>query len=185
MVVHGPEDLDRACRILHGFDCEAVPMGRPPVPGADRSGPWQDWLVAANALMLDNPARATDRRVLAKMAPLGLGPAFDPARFTREQAGGIADGIAEATALSRGAGFACKQVGQWLYPACNMGNFQQDYLTRARIAVAGLAALPPSEACYRAAVPAQGRVFEGPGPWRLRFAADALPPVDAFWSLTM
>jgi len=185
VVVNGPEDVSAALEILHRFSCEAAPMGKPPVPGADRTGPWQGWLAAANALMLESPAPATDRRVLAKMAPLGLGRDFDPARFSVAEAAEIASGIADATALARGAGFAGRQVGRWLYPAPNTGNFFQDYLTRARIAVAGLAALPPHEASYLAAVPPEGRVFDGPGPWRLRFAAGALPPVEAFWSLTM
>jgi len=87
--------------------------------------------------------------------------------------------------MARGAGFAGRRVGAWLYPAPNTGNFFQDYLTRARIAVAGLAALPPREATYLAAMPPEGRVFSGPGPWRLPFAAGDLPQVDAFWSLTM
>ncbi len=185
VVVYGPHDLDDALQVVHGFDCQAAPMSRPPAPGADRSGPWQDWLAAANALMLESPAPATDRRVLASMAPLGLGPDFDPARFSPVQGADIVAGIADATAITRGSGFAGNQVGQWIYPAANTGNFQQDYLTRARIAVSGLAALPPREASYLAAVPEQGRLFHGPGPWRLRFAADALPPVDAFWSLTL
>ena len=119
------------------------------------------------------------------MAPLGLGAGFDATRFSDAETVEIASGVADALALSRGSGFAGRQVGDWLYPAPNTGNFFQDYLTRARIAVAGLAALPPREATYLAAIPPEGRVFDGPGPWRLRFAADTMPPVDAFWSLTM
>jgi hypothetical protein len=120
------------------------------------------------------------------MGPLGLGSSgFDAARFSDAEAAEIEAGVADAMALARGAGFAGRKVGQWLYPAPNTGNFFQDYLTRARIAVAGLAALPPREATYLAAIPPEGRVFDGPGPWRLRFAIDQLPQVDAFWSMTM
>ena len=185
VVVTGPDDVDAALAVLRGFSCDAAPMAKPPADGADRMGPWQAWFAAANALMIENLAPATDRRVLRRIEPLGLGPNFHPARFSDAEAAQIEAGVADALALARGAGFAGRQVGQWLYPAPNTGNFFQDYLTRARIAVAGLAALPPREATYLAAVPAKGRVFDGPGPWRLRFAADELPPVDAFWSLTM
>jgi hypothetical protein len=185
VIVNGPSDESAALGLLQQFRCEAAPMGQRPAPGADRAGPWQAWLSAANALMLENPAPATDRRVLTRMEPLGLGPNFDSARFTDSQAADIVVGIADAIALARGAGFAGNKVGQWLYPAPNTGNFFQDYLTRARIAVAGLAALPPREASYLAAIPPEGRAFQGAGPWRLCFSADDLPPVDAFWSLTM
>jgi hypothetical protein len=186
VVVNGPADVDAALAVLRGFGCEAAPMSGPAAAGADRTGPWQAWFAAANALMMENPAPATDRRVLERIAPLGLGrPDFDPPGFSDAAAAEIAAGVAEATVLARAAGFAGRKVGEWLYPAPNTGNFFQDYLTRARIAVAGLAALPPREATYLAAVPPEGRAFDGPGPWRLRFAAHDLPPVDAFWSLTM
>ena len=186
VVVNGPADVDAALAVLHEFRCEAAPIAKPPAAGGDRTGPWQAWFAAANALMLENGAPATDRRVLERMAPLGLGaPGFDPARFKPAEAAEITAGVADATALARSAGFAGRKVGEWLYPAPNTGNFFQDYLTRARIAVAGLAALPPREATYLAAIPPEGRAFDGAKSWRLRFTADALPPVDAFWSLTM
>lgn len=185
-VVNGPSDVEAAQALLRQFECQAAPMASTPAPGADRTGPWKAWFQAANALMIENPPPATDRRVLARMAPLGLGsPEFDAERFTAAEQEQIAAGVAEAKALARGAGFAGRRVGDWLYPAPNTGNFFQDYLTRARIAVAGLAALPPREATYLAAIPPEGRAFDGEGPWRLRFEADALPAVDAFWSLTM
>jgi len=185
VVVNGPADVDAALAVLHGIGCEAAPIANAPVAGADRNGPWQAWFEAANALMLENGAPATDRRVFEIMAPLGLGAGFEAARFSAAEAAEIAAGVADATALARSAGFAGRKVGEWLYPAPNTGNFFQDYLTRARIAVAGLAALPPREATYLAAIPPEGRVFDGAKPWRLHFTADALPPVDAFWSLTM
>ncbi len=119
------------------------------------------------------------------MAPLGLGPDFDPARFTPAEAAEITTGMMDGAALTQSRGFAGKMVGDWLYPATNTGNFFQDYLTRARIAVTGLAALPIREATYLAALPPEGRLFDGDGPWRLTFAADALPQVEGFWSLTM
>jgi hypothetical protein len=185
VVVNGPDDVPAALAMLHAIGCDAAPS-RGHAPGAGRNGPWDAWLTAANALMIENPAPATDRRMLDRMAPLGLGnPAFDPGRFTAAQAAEIVAGIADATALAKGAGFGGRVVGDWIYPAANTGNFFQDYLGRARIAVSGLAALPPAEATYLVAVPPIGRAFDGAGPWRLHFPAGALPPVGAFWSLTM
>src|SRR6202000_140820 len=102
-----PEDVDAALAILRQFICNAAPMGPPPTGGADRTGSWQAWFAAANALMLENPAPATDHRALQRMAPLGLGlPGFDPARFPAEQALQIEAGVADAMALGKGMGFA-------------------------------------------------------------------------------
>jgi hypothetical protein len=186
VVVNGPADAQAALDLLRRFDCEAAPMAGAPARGADRTGSWQTWFAAAAGLMRENPAGALDTRMLQRMAPLGLGgPTFDPAGFTSAQGEEIVAGIGDARQMARAAGFGGRQVGQWIYPAANTGNFFQDYLNRARIAVSGLAALPPSEATYLAAVPPEGRSFDGPGPWRLHFRADELPPVDAFWSLTM
>jgi hypothetical protein len=185
VVVNGPDDVPAALAVLHGIGCAAAPS-QGCAPGADRSGPWEAWLKAANALMIENPAPATDRRLLERMASLGLGdPAFDPARFTPAEVEEIIAGIADGKALGKGAGFGGRMVGNWIYPAANTGNFFQDYVGRARIAVSGLAALPPAEATYLAAVPPEGRAFDGEGPWRLSFPAGRLPPVDAFWSFTM
>jgi hypothetical protein len=144
-------------------------------------------MTAANALLIENPPPPTDRRVLGRVAPLGLGAtAFDPGRFSAAEATQIAAGVKEALTLFRGVGFGGKRIGGWLYPATDTGNFFQDYLTRARIAVSGLAALPPAEAMYLAAISPDGKtVFDGEGPWRLRFAVGATPPVAAFWSLTL
>lgn len=186
VVVNGPDDAVAAQALLREFRCDAAPASGNWARGADRNGAWDRWLVAANALMLENPAPSTDRRMLQRMAPLGLGdPNFDPARFTPADVEAIVAGFADARTLSRSMGFGGRQVGGWLYPAANTGNFFQDYLGRARIAVSGLAALPPSEATYLAAVPSEGKAFDGEGPWHLSLPAGGLPPVDAFWSLTM
>lgn len=187
VVVNGPDDVADALAVLHAFQCDAAPADAEVAAGASRTGAWDNWLEAANALMVENPAPATDRRILQHMAPLGLGsPTFDAHRFKAAEAAEIASGIEDARALLHLAGFGGRRIGNWAYPAANTGNFFQDYVTRAQIAVSGLAALPPAEATYLVALSPEGAgVFSGDGLWRLRFAPDALPPVDAFWSLTM
>jgi len=186
VVVHGKDDVDAALAVLREFSCEAAPASSW-AAGASRTGPWQTWLKAANALLIESPPTATDRLMLGRMASLGLGlPEFDPERFSAVEADEIIAGLEDGKALARSAGFGGKQIGGWIYPATNTGNFFQDYLTRARIAVSGLAALPPAEAMYLTAVPPDGGIhFDGVGAWRLSFAAGSLPPVDAFWSLTL
>jgi len=187
VLVNGPDDVPNALALLHRFGCEGTPAKTTAAAGADRNGSWQAWFGAANALMLENPPLATDRKILSEMAPLRLGsPDFDPAKFSEADAEEITAGVNDAKKIALSAGFAGAKVGEWLFPAPNMGLFGQDYVTRARIAVSGLAALPTAEAMYITAFSPEGSpLFEGDGLWRLRFAKDALPPVDAFWSLTM
>jgi len=185
VLVSGPDDLPAAKAVLSGFKVAAAPAGRP-APGADRNGPWQDYFKAANALLLENPPPATDAKAIRQMAALGLGsPTFDPAKFTADEAASIAAGIAAARQQLRAPGFGGKRVGGWIFQASDTGAFFQDYLGRARIAIGGLAALPPAEAMYLTAVPPAGDGFDGDHLWRLHFAKGMRPPVDAFWSLTM
>jgi hypothetical protein len=186
VLVSGPDDLRSAQAVLAEFKVAASPAGRP-APGAERNGPWTAYFKAANALMLENPSPATDMGLLRRIAPLGLGSStFDPARFSVQDASAIAAGVDEARQAIRSSGFGGRKIGGWIYQASDSGAFFQDYLGRARIAVGGLAALPPAEAMYLTAVPPSGdRRFDGDHLWRLRFAKGMTPPVDAFWSLTM
>ncbi len=187
VLVDGPSDLPAALTLLKGFSLTPSPGKSVWAAGADRNGPWADWFRAANALMLENPPAPTDAAILHRMAPLGLGsPGFDPARFTAAEGAEIAAGVADALKGLHAAGFGGKVAGGWVMPATDNGAFFQDYSTRARIAIGGIAALPCAEAMYLAAVSPNGTpLFNTDDLMRLRFAPAELPPVNAFWSLTM
>jgi hypothetical protein len=124
--------------------------------------------------------------VIGRIAPLGLGPSltFDPAKFTGAEAQEIEAGIADAKVLLAGPGTE-EPVNGWRYPRADLGDFGQDYVFRARVAIGGLGALPRQEAMYMRAIAPGGRPKFWEGAWRLSFSPDQLPPVDAFWSLTM
>lgn len=63
--------------------------------------------------------------------------------------------------------------------------FGQDYLLRAAVAKDQIFVAVPEEAVYPIGrVDAQGQRLDGSHRYRIRFAPDALPPVDAFWSIT-
>jgi len=77
-------------------------------------------------------------------------------------------------------------VDGWIYPRPSIGNFGTDYLYRASIATWGLGALPASEAMYMRASGMQANAtFDGRRAYRLLFPAEAAPPVEAFWSLSL
>ncbi|WP_164844058.1 DUF1214 domain-containing protein, partial [Croceicoccus ponticola] len=63
--------------------------------------------------------------------------------------------------------------------------FGTDWLLRAAVAKDQIYVAIPEEAVYPIGrVDADGRPLHGAKRYRIRFAADALPPVNAFWSIT-
>ena len=186
VVVGGPADLDAARAVLGGYRVEGGTLGAAAAKGARRDGPWQDYFRAASSLLAENPPPATDLGVLRRIKPLGLDAGFDPGRFTPAQQAEIAAGVADAIALVKGVGLGSDEKNGWLFQAADTGEFFQDYLGRARVALGGLAALPPAEAMYLTALAPDGkRTFDGDGAYRLHFGPGQLPPVNAFWSLTL
>jgi hypothetical protein len=182
--VSGPEDIDPVHKIQDGILLKASPA-RGLGSFAQRNSAWGEYFASASVLLAENPPRATDLAVLHRIAPLGLGSrGFDAAKFTATEAHEIEAGIADAKSIVAGARIE-KPLNGWRYPSPDLGDFGQNYLFRAQIAIIGLAALPRQEAMYMRAVAADGSINFQDGNWRLNFARDQLPPVDAFWSLTM
>jgi hypothetical protein len=186
VVVNGEEDLKAARAVQLGYTVVGAPLGAPPVPGARRDGPWQDYFYAVARLLVENPPPATDGAILDRIAPLGLGAGFDPTRFSPAEQAQIAAGVADAIALTKRVGLGAEAKNGWLFQAADSGQFFQDYLGRAGVALGGLAALPPAEAMYLAALGPDGqRLFDSERAYRLHFTRADLPPVEAFWSLTL
>jgi hypothetical protein len=183
--VNGPEEMEIVHKIQDGIALEASPA-RPLGSFAERQSAWGDYFSSASALLAENPPLAGDEAVISRIAPLGLGPSlgFDPAKFTGAEAQEIEAGIADARNLLAGPGTE-EPVNGWRYPRADLGDFGQDYVFRARVAVGGLGALPRHEAMYMRAIAPGGRPRFWDGAWRLSFPPGQLPPVDAFWSLTM
>lgn len=68
----------------------------------------------------------------------------------------------------------------------NLGTYGTDYKLRAGIARFGLGALPSVEAVYpSSSVDSSGQPYHGKNNYVLHFEANELPPVNAFWSLSM
>jgi hypothetical protein len=185
ILVDGPEDLDAARAVQHGISLQGPPAPAPE-PIAPRSAPWAEYFTTAARLMAENPPPATDLAILRAMAPLGLGD-FDPARFSAEEVAAIEAGVAEARQAVRSGGLGGGGVVDgWSYPSPGLGDFGQDYMQRAAVALNGLAALPAVEAMYmRAHGDLPGALFSGGAAWRLHFPADRMLPVNSFWSLSL
>ncbi|MFN3585324.1 DUF1254 domain-containing protein [Phenylobacterium sp.] len=184
-LVASADDFAEARRVAEGITLTA-PKDVPPAPPIPRRGaPWGEYFRTAGLLLGLNPPLPGDAAMVRRMAPLGLGPDFDPARFTPAQAAEIEAGVADARASLRGGVSGRNYVQGWSYPKADLGDFGQDYQYRAAVALGGLAALTVDEAVYmQAEGEGRGRFAPG-GLWRLHFPAGRLPPVDAFWSLSM
>lgn len=138
------------------------------------------------ALMRDNPPAAVDAPMLARLAVLGVVPG-QPLRWGPLDRACAALGrwvadyqLARALAQPRAA------VGGWVTPPANLGQYGEDYATRAAVAIVGLGANLPADAIYpQARVDAQGAALHGSHRYRLHFKAGGLPPVRAFWSVTV
>lgn len=179
ILIAGPEELDAVHALQDQIKLEgpARPAG-PLYPR--RNAPWAEFLAAADKLMVQDPPPAADKPMLARLAKLGVGQGkFDAAKFSAAEGAQIRAGMDQARSQRRPLGDQTRGKN-----GAVVGNFGTDYDLRAQVAVGGLAALPPEEATYLRVPPPAGG-FDGAKPARMHFAADALPPVDAFWSLTM
>ena len=184
-LVDGPADLAAGHAVQDGLKLSG-PSAPPPPAFAARAAPAMDYFQSVAALLKANPPPATDGALFARIAARGLSAdgRFDAARHDPAARAEIEAGVSAARAALQGVRPG-PSSGGWSYPKSNLGDYGQDYVFRAGVALAGLAALPAAEAMYMNPVGDRGRMFSGDGPYVLRFPGNAQPPVDAFWSLTM
>jgi hypothetical protein len=186
ILVDGEGDLPAVHALQAQLAIAGPAVTTPTATYANRQSPALEYFASVADLLRSDPPPGTDAALFARIAPLGLTGqgAFDAKRFSPDQVAEIEAGVGDAreTLRSIRPGGA---VQGWTYPRANLGFYGQDYGLRAAVALGGLAALPGAEAMYMNPVGDRGRMFTGAGPYVMRFAADQMPPVDAFWSLTM
>jgi hypothetical protein len=165
----------------------------PPEPVADwpainQADPF-DLLDTGMRALGESPLGEHDKAVIEDLAPLRLRPGrkFDARAFSDTEREAIKRGIARARDEIHKPGRRFGQtINGWSYPQRNLGNFGDDYLYRAVIALTALAALEVAEATYLMCnSDADGQPLDGKNRYRLRFEPGQLPPAKAFWSLTM
>ena len=186
-------DMRNERRILETQELMRQRTALPPDPVADwpalnRDDPFDLFEVGMRALG-ESPLGERDKAVLEDFAPLKLRPGrkFDQRAFSGPEREAIRAGIARARDEIRGASRQWGAIANgWTYPKNTLGNFGDDYLYRALVALSGLAALEPIEATYLTCnVDHDGRGLDGNHRYVLRFPPGQLPPSRAFWSLTM
>ncbi|GAC1437090.1 MAG: DUF1254 domain-containing protein [Solirubrobacteraceae bacterium] len=199
-VVNGPDDLPAVQAIQRQYSLRPlngqpraslfVPSSAlhpPPIPSG--LAYWD----ALGALMAQSPPPVRERALMRSFAQIGVGPGLQPSQEKLAPRVLAALNAAAATATRRLAGYAKRITiasqrahNGWLLAPAGVGDFGADYLLRAYIADHALGANVPAEAIYPFAfVDAAGHKLSGGHRYVLHFAAHQLPPVKAFWSLTM
>jgi hypothetical protein len=142
-----------------------------------------------NALMRDNPPSDADAPALKRFAAIGVAPGkpFDVSTLDPGVARDIERGVraARESILTQTLKPQANRVNGWNLQT-GLGRYGTDYALRAATAQAGLGANLPEDALYPwTRVDADGRPLTGANRYVLHFAKGQLPPVSAFWSVTL
>ncbi len=166
----------------------SVDMNTPPLEAVNALSPETYFARAAELLKTYKP-HATDWSVLARLHRIGFEPGknFDLTQVDKIIAGEFSRGAHDALKAMRAKlNSIGKAVDGWAMNTDSMGVYGNYYLKRAIISMVGLGANQPEDAIYPMCfADADGAPLTGDKSYVLHFNADSLPPVHAFWSLTM
>ena len=165
-----------------------VDMKTAPVKQVNAMPPDAFFRYAAELVKL-HPPHATDQPIVARMKRIGLevGKSFDMAKLEPAIADALRKAAADALkAMSEKTPTMAPVRNGWLMNIHTMGVYGNHYLKRAIVAMIGLGANVPADAVYPLSVSdATGKALTGENKYVLRFAKEDVPPVGAFWSITV
>jgi hypothetical protein len=177
----GPAPADM--EIDPGVDMETPPMVQVDTMPADR------YFAHGAELMKLHPPHVTDWSMVARMRRIGIEPgtSFEIDRAPPAIRGALERAVVAGLQRMRDRVPTLARVANgWQMNTDTMGVYGDNYLKRAVVAMMGLGANPAEDAVYPfAASDADGRPIDGEDRYVLHFEQDQLPPVDAFWSVTM
>src|SRR5262245_5349295 len=175
----------------------SAPASVPVKPGVDAKTPVpkqvfdlsaEDFFAKLCKLLTDNPAREADAPMMAKLAKLGVAPGatFKIGAFDSDVRRAIEDGVAAGQkAIRDGESKMGEMVNGWQL-ARDLGRYGTRYAYRAAWTFFAVGGNLVEDAFYPfGLVDAEGKKFSGASKYTLRFAKEEIPPVDAFWSLTL
>ena len=148
--------------------------------------PALEYFKYAAELMKQNPPHVTDWSIIARMKRIGLEPgnSFDTTKVSGDV---LAHSAAAGLKLMHDKLPTIARVTNgWQMNTDTMGVYGNYYLKRSIVALAGLGANQPDDAIYPLNISdVDGNPVMAENKYVLHFSKDELPPVDAFWSLTM
>jgi hypothetical protein len=149
----------------------------------------EKYFTYAAELLKVNPPHSTDQPILAQMKRLGLeaGKSLDFAALDRVVQKAMQAAPEQGQQLMKWKVATLARVANgWSVNTDTMGVYGNYYLKRAIIAQVGLGANLPEDAIYPLNLGDEaGRPLSGGNKYVLHFDRDDLPPVGAFWSVTL
>lgn len=143
----------------------------------------------AGELLKTHAPHKTDWSMISRLRGIGFetGKSFDldklDGKLASEFSRGAKDAMNNMAALAKSTG---RPVNGWAMNTDTMGVYGNFYVKRAIVALVGLGANQPEDAIYPLNfADADGEPLVGEKKYVLHFPADQIPPVNAFWSLTM
>ena len=203
---NGAKDYPAVHAVQDGFHVRVLSQTgdavRPPAPtfdpGIDMTTPPPRQLGAMPAarfftmamdLLRRQGPHPVDQPILARMQRIGLkyGAAFDFNAAAPAIQKALERAAADAPKLmAERAPHIGRQVNGWQISTDTIGVYGASYLKRAIVARTLLGANLPEDAVYPAtSVDGDGQPLDGAHDYLIYFAKDGLPPVSAFWSITL
>jgi len=202
----GPQDYEAVHAIQKGYKLTPLSgWGKPTVavkqvidPSVDTKTPPKrqvdtmegaKFFAYAAELLKLHPPHDTDQPIIARLKRIGFeaGKSFDTAKLDATVRKAIDDAPAQAQKLMEWKTPTMARVANyWSMNTDTMGVYGNYYLKRAIVAQAGLGANVPEDAIYPLNLGDEaGKPLDGANKYAIRFASNELPPVDAFWSITL
>jgi len=202
----GPQDYDAVHEIQAGLKITPLSeWGRTPRPAEVRTDasvdlktppkaqsetmPGSKFFTYAAELLRVNRPHPTDQPIVARMKKIGIEPgkSFDVDKVSPSVRAALEAAPASAQKLMQWKLPTLARVANhWSMNTDTVGVYGNYYLKRAIIAQQGLGANVPEDAIYPFSIGDQaGRPLDGTNKYALHFDKASLPPVDAFWSVTL
>jgi hypothetical protein len=202
----GPRDYDEVHKIQAGYRITpfsewggaakpvlgkvdpSVDMKTPPKIQVDTM-PADKFFAYAAELLKVNPPHITDQPIIAQLKRIGIEPgqSFDSAKAEPTVRKALESAPADARQLMAWKLPTIARVANgWSMNTDTMGVYGNYYLKRAIVAQTGLGANLPEDAIYPINLADDsGKPLDGANRYTLHFEKTDLPPVDAFWSVTL
>src|SRR5271155_4035943 len=202
----GPPDYDAVHKIQAGYTVTPLSQwGKPPQPVTVEVDPSIDmktppkkqvdtmpaerYFAYAAELLRVNPPHITDQPMIAQLKKIGIEPgkSFDFGRADPAIQKALVSAREDAQQLMEWSVPTLARVANyWSMNTNTMGVYGNYYLKRAIVAQVGLGANVPEDAIYPLNLGDEtGKPLDGANKYTLHFDKASLPPVNAFWSVTL
>ncbi|TIQ23092.1 MAG: DUF1254 domain-containing protein [Mesorhizobium sp.] len=197
-----PDDLDNVKKIQAGYKAEplsaflgqlapaaapTIDFIKPLTPDEQRTS--LEFFNILNFVLQFCPTDPSETELMARFAKIGIGAGktFDASTLSPEMKTAIEQGMADAWtdfgALKKQVDAGQVTTGEIFGTRAHLKN---NYLYRMGAAVLGIYGNSAQEAIYPVyALDAAGQKLDGANKYTVHFASGELPPVNAFWSMTM